>query len=280
MQKYKLNFTIDVLMLILMMGLAGIGFLLEYVLVHGQEIPAQYGMNVDLYLFGLDRHDWGDIHLIMAYILLGLLVLHILLHWKTICVSFKRIIPDVTPRKIITPIFVISNLFLLTFFLFFKPEFREFERGLGRGRNISAAEKQKEEPVHASSAAQEIKSLNTESSQTNTNPKYSGNIGRNTIQKSDSASVKFQEKLGYIEQVHSEESHIRENHSKELKMVRGMFTLGRVAEYYNVPVSYITEKLGLPSSTSHLEKLGKLRKEYGFRMSDVEKIIIEYQKLQ
>ena len=58
--------------------------------------------------------------------------------------------------------------------------------------------------------------------------------------------------------------------------INGRYTLGSVSEKYNVPLNFLIQKLGLPEGISPGEKLGQLRRRYGFRMSDVEKIIREY----
>ena len=65
---------------------------------------------------------------------------------------------------------------------------------------------------------------------------------------------------------------------KQLELVKGMYTLGEVAATYKVPTRYLLEKLGLPETISSVEKLGRLRRKYGFTMSDIERIIAEYKK--
>ena len=82
--KGKLNFIIDALMFLLMVAMTGLGFLMKYILVPGKDRPSKFGRQVDLYFMDLDRHEWGKIHLILGFVLLGLLVLHIVLHWKSI----------------------------------------------------------------------------------------------------------------------------------------------------------------------------------------------------
>ena len=94
--KPKLNFTISALMFLVMMAMAGLGFLMKYVLIPGKDRWVKYGRNVDLTLFGLDRHQWGSIHLYLGLTLLGLLALHIILHWHQIVGLFHRLI---TPRR-------------------------------------------------------------------------------------------------------------------------------------------------------------------------------------
>jgi len=52
-----------------------------------------------------------------------------------------------------------------------------------------------------------------------------------------------------------------------------------IAQKYNVPVNIIIEQLGIPKSSAlNVQKLGRLRKMYGFKMTDIEKIIYEYRK--
>ena len=60
----------------------GTGFLIKYTLISGQERWDVYGRKVELYLLGLDRHQWGMIHLILGFVLMGLLIAHIVFHWK------------------------------------------------------------------------------------------------------------------------------------------------------------------------------------------------------
>lgn len=41
-------------------------------------------------LWGLTRHEWGQIHLWTAYALLAILVLHLALHWRWLLAAFTR----------------------------------------------------------------------------------------------------------------------------------------------------------------------------------------------
>ena len=92
MNKAKLNFAIDALMFLCMAAIAGLGFLMKYVLLPGRESTIKYERRVELTLLGLDRHDWGTIHLYLGFLLLALLVLHIVLHWQMIPGLFGRLI--------------------------------------------------------------------------------------------------------------------------------------------------------------------------------------------
>jgi hypothetical protein len=128
--KSKLNFVIDALMFLVMMAMAGLGFLMKYVLVPGRERWVKYGRNVNLTLFGWDRHDWGDIHLDLGLIFLAFLVLHIILHWRQIVGLFHKFVPA-ERRPLILLAFVLLAVFLLYFPFLLSPEIGALGRGLG-----------------------------------------------------------------------------------------------------------------------------------------------------
>jgi hypothetical protein len=66
MDKPKFSFVIDAAMFLCVMALAGLGFLMKYLLPSGRDAWAKYGSNLYLSWLGWDRHDWGDIHLYLA----------------------------------------------------------------------------------------------------------------------------------------------------------------------------------------------------------------------
>ena len=70
--KTQTNFIIDSLMVLSGSLLAGTGFLMKFVLIPGKDRFAVYGRNVDLFFLGLERHEWGTLHLWLAFALLAL----------------------------------------------------------------------------------------------------------------------------------------------------------------------------------------------------------------
>jgi hypothetical protein len=132
MDKPKLNFIIDALMFLTLMALAGLGFLMRYILVAGREAWAKYGHNLALSWLGWDRHDWGDLHVYLAFIFLILLVFHLILHWHPILAYFHHLIPNPGLRFKIALIFLLLSLFLIYFPFLITPDMQE--RGGGRGR--------------------------------------------------------------------------------------------------------------------------------------------------
>jgi Domain of unknown function (DUF4405) len=125
--KSKLNMSIDILLFVLLVTMAGIGFLMKFVVVPGEVRNEIYGNNVDLEFFGLTRHEWGYIHLIIGIIFLALLVLHIIFHWKLIVSIFKCLFPARVIRySVIVIICLIALLTLVSPFIL-KPETVPFE---------------------------------------------------------------------------------------------------------------------------------------------------------
>jgi len=62
--RQKLNITIDIVMFIVMVALAVIGFIIRYVLIPGSERWERYGRNVELTCLGMERHEREFIHLL------------------------------------------------------------------------------------------------------------------------------------------------------------------------------------------------------------------------
>lgn len=134
MTKAQWNFYIDILMFFCMAAIAGIGFLMKYVLLPGKEAWQVYGKKVELSWLGLDRHDWGAIHLYLAFVLLGLLVLHLILHWQIIVSLWRHHLPEGRRRSQVTIIFLVVCAALLLLPFFVNPKVADDVPGQGGGR--------------------------------------------------------------------------------------------------------------------------------------------------
>lgn len=129
MEKSKLNLIIDGLLLLCIASIVGIGLLIKYVLVPGYMRWEIYGRNVEMFFWGLDRHQWGTIHLVIGIVFLALLVLHVVLHWSMIIGIYRKLIPNHFARWITALILIFMTIFLFTFSYFVKPEVYEQVRG-------------------------------------------------------------------------------------------------------------------------------------------------------
>jgi LysM repeat protein len=85
------------------------------------------------------------------------------------------------------------------------------------------------------------------------------------------------EKVKLVADVQEKEKELHHHIDPSIE-VKGLMTLSEVSRKYNVPSEYIKQKLNIPLSTSNSSKLGHLRKQYGFTMSEIELIIANYKK--
>lgn len=84
MRRDTLNFLVDALALVAFLGLLATGLILWTLLPPGSR--GGHGLS----LWGLTRHDFGDIHFWIAVALVVLLILHVALHWTWVCVTVQR----------------------------------------------------------------------------------------------------------------------------------------------------------------------------------------------
>ncbi len=105
-------------MFILIMAITALGFLIKSVLLPGRLAHGIYGARTELFFLGLNRHEWGRIHLIIGLLFVLLLGIHILLHWKLIGCIFKQMFKKPGTRWLIGAFAGIAPLlFLLAPFL-------------------------------------------------------------------------------------------------------------------------------------------------------------------
>lgn len=190
-----------------MSAVVGIGFLIKYTLISGQERNVIYGKNVELSLLGMDRHEWGFIHLMIAFVLLGLLVVHLFLHWKTIMFVYKKIVKQKLVSKLIAVSLITACVMFIVVPFFLNPTIT--------------------------------------------------NVKHNDIRQALSTENNYEIPNSAIE-------------------VRGYMTLDELSKKYKVPPEFIRLRLKIPASFNNTERLSSLRKEYGIKMDDFEKVIKDY----
>src|SRR5688572_18477064 len=82
MKRTSLNLLIDVLAALFFLGMIATGYVLHY--------PLPPGTNKSLSLWGLTRHQWGEVHTWISLALLSSLVIHVALHWPWIVGMVRR----------------------------------------------------------------------------------------------------------------------------------------------------------------------------------------------
>ncbi len=81
MRKAKLNFVVDAAAFAAFVFLTATGVLVRYVLP-----PGSGHFNT---LWGMDRHEWGQLHFWIAIILMAALGFHLFLHWRWVVCMVK-----------------------------------------------------------------------------------------------------------------------------------------------------------------------------------------------
>lgn len=246
----RINITIDIILFILLALMTGIGLLIKYILISGEERNLRYGGGFDLTFWGLDRHQWGTIHLIVSLTFILLIVLHIIFHWKMIVNMLKRLMPNKAVRVLVSFFLTTVALFLFTFWIMILPELIPRERGYIHRHSTSF------EAEFVELDAYDVDSLleTSESHKEQTMPKKQEEERDNKPQRKHQINFDKYE-------------------------VNGSQTLYEVAQKYNVSTSSLCDRLGIPLKYSD-ERLGQLRKEYNFSMRDVSVAISEIKEHQ
>lgn len=134
MTKAKLNLIVDAVLVVSLAGIIGIGLLINYVLIPGTQRWQVYGSDVDLYFWGLDRHEWGAIHYALGLAFAALLVLHVVLHWSMVVRIYRQLIGSRPLRWAGVILLVAATVVLVGFSALVQPEVRKGGKGLRRGR--------------------------------------------------------------------------------------------------------------------------------------------------
>lgn len=255
----KLNFYIDLAMFIVMGGLIGIGLLIKYVLIAGQERWLIYGENLELTFWGLDRHEWGTIHLILGIILFILLVLHIVFHWKTIKCFFRRYVPSLPGRFVLVLLTVVLFILLIVFPVFVTPEKESLDRGEGR-KMLENMDVELSDSIRI--RLKKPKKLE------------SGELEMEVERRNQKKSSRETSVVPETET----EPETEHRHLKSSIEIKGNMTLNDVSRQFGVELSVLRKELNLPESVSANERLGRLRKRYIFTMGDVKTVVMQHGK--
>ncbi len=120
--KAKVVMFIDILAFISFVFVVSTGVLMRYVLPHGS------GRYIEI--FGMSRHEWGEIHFYITFIFLTVLATHLILHWKFIQKVFQgRAKESSSSRLILGLIGLIAILALAAAPFFVSQEYSETPKG-------------------------------------------------------------------------------------------------------------------------------------------------------
>jgi hypothetical protein len=224
--KSNINFFIDALLLLVFSAIIGIGLMIKYVLLTGEQKREIFGANIEQTFWGLDRHGWGDIHLYLGFASAALLLLHIIFHWSMIVAMFKKFFENIKLKNAIAIIFLSLCLFLTISPLLIQPK--------------------------------------------------NGGIESKHIDMEPNAAYSDKDAANNIAEAKTKNEAVPEVHKERVLNIRGYMSIAEVCKNYKVPAKHFKEKLGVPASTPDNTVLSILRKQYGIKMSDIEKVIIAY----
>ena len=262
-----INFILNVFLFLVMAAIGGIGLLMKYELVSGEDRWDIYGSNPDLYMWGWDRHQWGDFHLILGYIFFGLLFFHIVLHWSQVKGIYQRMIEARSWQIILVSAFVIVSLFLM-FFAFISPiDVVPLKEGEGRHR-LESARHLDAESVGVLESSTEIPGHAETGEDLDRDASSDGDVFSGGDDVSTVPAGRGQEPLNEDHSLHEERSF----------EIFGTSTIAEVAARYDVPAELIKKAIGVPYDIPDNQRLGRLRRQYGFHMSDLERFIDECRK--
>ena len=102
MRRATLNFIVDLIGFVNLLLLGATGSVMKWVLPPGSGGGGGYGFRRGRgpgpsagqvkQLLGLGRHDWGDVHFILALLFVLVMLVHIILHWSWIKTCAKSIL--------------------------------------------------------------------------------------------------------------------------------------------------------------------------------------------
>jgi len=103
MRRATLNFIIDLLGLTALIALTAAGAIIKWILPPCEscmgQAPASGVVEPEPMLMSMGRHDWGDVHFVVAGLFLFLVAAHVLLHWTWV----KNYVKSIYGRTVSAP---------------------------------------------------------------------------------------------------------------------------------------------------------------------------------
>ncbi|MEJ5330462.1 MAG: DUF4405 domain-containing protein [Desulfobaccales bacterium] len=123
MLKPRITLLADTLLLLTLAALAGLGLMLQFVLIPATGPEEQ----VTIAWLGLTRRHWEAAYFSGALLALALTALHLVLHRAHYATFCRQAVPSPTARNVLAPLGTILALLLLCLPLLAKPRLRQGE---------------------------------------------------------------------------------------------------------------------------------------------------------
>ena len=86
-KRNALRYLVDALLYVFLCSISVVGLLLGFVIPRGRQPGERL-------LWGLHRHQWGDIHLVFSLLLLVMVVVHLWLNWRWVVQISRRLFSE------------------------------------------------------------------------------------------------------------------------------------------------------------------------------------------
>lgn len=235
MRRSIVNILIDFVSLLIMLVLAATGLVMRFTLPPG---TGGRGGGLRSTLWGWSRHDWGNLHAWLSVAIGALLVIHLALHWNWICCVSEKLL-----------------------------------RREARTARMTGGRMGKLVGMSASVAIAVVLIgfvwfASTQVGNTRTGGPVA--LARVHIESPDATSASGTPPT----QSHAaRQRSCSGEHEEKPQAIRGSMTLLDVAATTGVSVELVRANLKLPDSVPLNEKLGRLRRQYGFEISQVRQIV-------
>jgi hypothetical protein len=237
MHRPTLNFLIDAAAFVAFAFLTTTGVLTRYVLPPGSGRYAT--------LWGLNRHGWGDLHFWVAVVLLGVLALHLVLHWRWILCIVRGQRSEGSGARVALGLIGLIGLLGLAAAPLLAPVERTGMPRQWSGLSPSAIQApQFAQPRETTEAVPTP--LTQETSQAPRVPPAPLPDG------------------------------VPESQAPGTELIRGSMSLRQAAEATRVPLDYLVTHLELPHGVDPNERIGRIRKRYDISPDDVRRVVNEY----
>jgi hypothetical protein len=96
LRRITVNFIVDFVSFLDLLGLIFTGIIIRYILPpgtggRGQELHGGQGAGRVKDFWTMTRHEWGDVHFYMVVVFIVLMLIHLFLHWTWIKCYIKSL---------------------------------------------------------------------------------------------------------------------------------------------------------------------------------------------
>lgn len=271
MNQNKLNFYLDIVTAVVGLALAFTGFLLFFVLPSGSG--GRSGGEA-LALWGWTRHDFGDVHLYLAFVFVLLVLVHVWLHWTWVCTTVCRLSETSKPEArqrlaygigafVVFALLLVGGLWLAN---------TQVKTTYGSRRGASAGN-----ALHLGDGNMGLgragrgmgrRALNTEDPKATADKNRFAGPMRFQQEKTPSESQIGRGRarnvqIGNPDHVQEDFLNEREGRRGGNHPIHGQMTLLEAARLGDINAEQLKKQLGLPENVDVNERLGRLKRDHG-----------------